>query len=88
MIVKKVVNDTLLTFISKIKGDFDMPELNIPMQDFDSDFSTERGRKRKTRSASNSRKKLKKRSQSKKSEKSSDASLFPAKTEESKKSKK
>lgn len=86
--MKKGVNDTLLTFISKIKGDFNMPELNIPMHDFESDFSTERGRKRKARSASNSRKKVKKRSHSKKSEKSSEQSSCPTKTVESRRSKK
>lgn len=88
LIVKKNVHDTLNAFINKIKGDCDLPELNIPMLDFDSDFSIERGRKRKPRSASNSRKKIKRRSQSKKSEKSSDASLLPMKTEETKRSKK
>ena len=54
LICKKDVHETLQMFVAKIKDDFEMPELKLPMQDYENTgIFSERGRsksKRRTRS--------------------------------------
>lgn len=66
LICKKDVHDTLQAFVNTIKNDFEMPELLLPMQDYESTGAfTDRDKSRRTRSASTTRKRKRSRRSSK-----------------------
>ena len=65
LICKKDVHDTLQAFVNTIKNDFEMPELLLPINDYESTgvFQSDRDRRR-TRSHSTSRKRKRSRGSS------------------------
>ena len=70
---RKEVHETLLVFVNTIKDDFEMPELLLPTNDYESTGAfSERG-KRRARSASSSKKKKRRSSSRSKSTKSEKA---------------
>ena len=71
-ICKPEVHLTLKAFIEEVKHDFAMPDLELPIEDYDNTHAfTDRVKKRRTRSASTNRKRKQSRNSSKvKSQKS------------------
>lgn len=67
LMCKKDVHDTLQAFVNTIKNDFEMPELLLPITDYESTgaFNTDREKRRRTRSHSTSRKRKRSRNSSK-----------------------
>lgn len=60
------MNLTLKAFLEEVKHDFAMPELELPIEDYDNTHAfTDRVKKRRTRSASTNRKRKQSRNSSK-----------------------